>query len=88
MAVNGSDPVAFTLAAGNLLASGAVAPGCRLTFPLYANAPVTFTADAWAMFDATTAWATAGCTTGPPPPPPPTHQPASPPTSCSSQSTA
>ena len=67
VAVNGSDPVAFTLAAGNLLASGSVAPGCRLTFPLYANAPVTFTADAWAMFDATTAWATAGCTTGPPP---------------------
>jgi hypothetical protein len=51
----------YSIAKGAALASGAAAPACRLTFPLFTTGPTTFTADAWAMVDATAAWAVAGC---------------------------
>lgn len=63
----GADPAVFTLAAGLPMAGGGAAPGCRLSFPVYAAGPTTFTADGWALFDAAAMWAAAGCTTGPPP---------------------
>ena len=53
--------VLFSYPAGATLADGTAAPGCRLAFPLWADAPVKFTPDAWAMVDATAAWAVAGC---------------------------
>ncbi|MBA3252465.1 MAG: alkaline phosphatase family protein [Geodermatophilaceae bacterium] len=37
-----------------------------MTFPVYAAGPTTFTADGWALFDATVAWTAANCTAGPP----------------------
>jgi len=62
----GTDPSVFTVEAGDTLANGGPAPACRVTFPVFGNAPASFTADGWAMFDATAAWAAADCTTGPP----------------------
>ena len=66
----GEDPTIFTIPAGGLLANGQQAAGCRLTFPLFNNAPTTFTADGWAMFEATAGWAADGCADDEPPPPP------------------
>ena len=64
----GTDASVFVIAPGATLATGAAAPACRLTFPLYGNAPATFTANGWALFDAAVSWGTANCTAGPPPP--------------------
>ena len=47
----GGRAVAFAYPAGAVLADGSVAAGCRLTFPLWADAPVKLTADAWAMVE-------------------------------------
>ena len=66
----GADPTIFTIPAGALLANGQPAAGCRLTFPLFNNAPTAFTANGWALFDAAAAWAADGCTDEDPPPPP------------------
>lgn len=66
----GSDATIFTIPAGAPLANGQSAAGCRLTFPLFNNAPTTFTADGWAMFEATAGWAADGCADDDPPPPP------------------
>lgn len=67
VATAGADPTIFTIAAGEILANGQPAAGCRLTFPLVHNAPRTFTAAGWALFDAAVTWAGAGCTASPPP---------------------
>lgn len=61
----GTDPSVFVIAPGAPLFSGAAAPACRLTFPLFGTAPGTFTANGWALFDAAVAWSTANCTAGP-----------------------
>jgi hypothetical protein len=61
----GTDPSVFAIRPGAALFSGAAAPACRLTFPLYANAPATFTSTGWALFDAAVSYSTANCTTGP-----------------------
>lgn len=53
--------VMFAYPAGATLADGTPAPACRLAFPLWADAPLGFTPDAWAMVDATAGWAVAGC---------------------------
>ena len=55
---------------GDPLSTGAAAPACRLTFPLYTTGPTALTANGLAMFDAAADWAAANCTAGPPPPPP------------------
>jgi hypothetical protein len=60
----GGNPTMYSIAKGAALANGAAAPACRLTFPLFATGPTMFTADAWAMVDATAAWAVAGCRAG------------------------
>ena len=65
----GADPTIFTIPANALLANGQPAAGCRLTFPLFNNAPTAFTAHGWAMFDAAAAWAADGCADDDPPPP-------------------
>ena len=39
----GRDPTIFTIPAGAMLANGQPAAGCRLTFPLFNNAPTAFT---------------------------------------------
>ena len=65
----GADPTIFTIPAGGLLANGQPAAGCRLTFPLFNNAPTAFTADGWALFDAAAGWAADGCADDDPPPP-------------------
>lgn len=72
IARNGADAAAFTVAPGAPLANGAAAPACRVTFPVYGNAPATFTADGWAMFDATVAWTAGNCRAAPPVDAPPT----------------
>ena len=66
----GADATIFTIAAGATLANGQPAAGCRLTFPLFNNAPTAFTANGWALFDAAAAWAADGCADDDPPPPP------------------
>ncbi len=68
VATTGGEATVYAVSAGDLLAGGSAAPACRLTFPLVNDAPTTFTADAWAMFDATAAWAVAGCEVVPPTP--------------------
>lgn len=62
----GTDPSVFTVQPGDTLANGSPAPACRVTFPVFGNAPSTYTADGWAMFDATASWTAANCTAGPP----------------------
>ena len=52
VATIGTDATIFTIAAGLPLAGGQPAAGCRMSFPLFADAPTKFTADGWAMFDA------------------------------------
>jgi hypothetical protein len=66
----GTDASVFTVAPGAQLATGAAAPACRLTFPLYGNAPASFTADGWALFDAAVAHSTANCAASDPGPDP------------------
>ncbi len=56
-----ADPTIFTIAAGQALVGGAPAAGCRMTFPLFNNAPTAFTADGWALFDAAASWAAGSC---------------------------
>ncbi len=67
--VNGL-PTIFVYEAGDLLADGSTAAGCRLTFPLFTSAPTKFTTDAWAMFDAMADFAGGGCVIVPANPPP------------------
>ncbi|MDQ3464540.1 MAG: alkaline phosphatase family protein [Actinomycetota bacterium] len=67
----GTDASVFTVEPGDTLANGSPAPACRVTFPVYGNAPAAFTADGWAMFEATAAWTAANCTSGPPADTPP-----------------
>lgn len=64
----------FTLETGDQLGSGGIAPSCRMTFPVVANAPATYTADGWAMFDAMTRWGLACPAAAPPAPPVPTGE--------------
>ncbi|MFN8194524.1 MAG: Ig-like domain-containing protein [Nocardioidaceae bacterium] len=61
VATVGGRATMFVYPRGSTLVGGATAPGCRLTFPLYGTAPTRHTAAAWAMFDATTAYAVTGC---------------------------
>lgn len=70
VALAGADATIFTIPAGAVLANGQPAAGCRLTFPLFNNAPTAFTANGWALFEAAAAWAADGCADDDPPPPP------------------
>jgi hypothetical protein len=51
----------FAYEPGDALVGGGTAAGCRIAFPLYQTGPTRFTTNAWAMVDATTSWAVAGC---------------------------
>jgi hypothetical protein len=66
----GTDAIIFVVEPGDILSTGAAAPACRLTFPLYTNGPTSLTANGLAMLDAAAAWAAANCGGAPPPPPP------------------
>ncbi|GAA3181375.1 hypothetical protein GCM10010531_39460 [Blastococcus jejuensis] len=70
VARSGTDATIFTLSPGQPQADGRAAPACRVTFPLWATGPTTFTADAWALFDAAARWTAGDCAAGPPPPDP------------------
>ena len=61
VATVGGKAAMFVYRSGRTLANGNAAPGCRLSFPLAATAPTRHSADGWAMFDATTAYAAGGC---------------------------
>ena len=61
VATAGGHPTMFSYGSGATLADGSSAAGCRLSFPLWADAPTLMTADAWAMFDATAAFGAGGC---------------------------
>ncbi len=69
VATSTGDASVFTLMTGDQLPSGDTAPSCRMTFPVVANAPASYTPDGWAMFDAMTQWAL-DCPPTPPPPEP------------------
>ncbi len=43
---------------GDLRADGSPTPSCRLTYPVYGNAPTTWNATGWRLFDNATSWAT------------------------------
>ena len=64
----GADPTIFTIPSGAPLADGQSAAGCRLTFPLFNNAPTAFTSSGWQLFDAAASWAAHGCADDDPPP--------------------
>ncbi len=51
----------FVYQAGDTLVDGSTAAGCRITYSLFQSAPVTFTSDAWTMFDTTVAYVANGC---------------------------
>ena len=57
-------PVSFVYRSGTVLASGASAAGCRIHLSAYLAAPAAFTADGWALFDATARYAAAACPAG------------------------
>jgi len=61
IATAGIGAVIFTVAPGARLSTGAAAPACRLTFPLYTTGPTALTYDGWAMFDAAANWASTNC---------------------------
>jgi hypothetical protein len=69
VATAGTDAAIFTIPNGAPLVGGQAAAGCRMSFPLYTNAPTAFTSTAWMLFDAAASWAAAGCDDVPPPPP-------------------
>jgi hypothetical protein len=54
-------PTTFVYEAGDTLADGSTAAGCRITYSLFRSAPVTFTSDAWTMFDTTVTYVANGC---------------------------
>ena len=58
----------FVYQTGDTLVGGTTAPGCRLASSVMGNAPTTFTAAGWTLFDAAADYATANCQAGPPPP--------------------
>ncbi len=66
----GTNSAVFSVVGGDPIANGQTAAGCRLVFPLMADAPTSFTADAWAMFEASVAWGVGDCQSDPPPPDP------------------
>jgi hypothetical protein len=61
----------FVYEAGDDLADGSAAPGCRIAYPLHTNTATALNANGWALFENALAWAVAGCAGAPPPPPPP-----------------
>ncbi len=61
-------PALFVYEAGELLADGSPAAGCRIAYPLHTNTAVDLTADGWALFDNAVTWAADGCETVPPVP--------------------
>ena len=65
----GTDASIFVVEPGDRLSTGATAPACRLTFPLYTNGPTALTANGVAMLEAAADWAAGNCAAGPPPPP-------------------
>ena len=54
-------PTTFVYQPGAEMVGGEGAAGCRLAMSVFRNAPVSFTPDAWAMFDAATRYAASGC---------------------------
>ncbi len=61
VATAGGRVTTFVYQAGDQLVGGVTAPGCRLSFPAFQNGPTSFTSAAWAMFDATAAYAASNC---------------------------
>ena len=58
-------PTLFVYPAGATLADGSTAAGCRLHYSIFADAPVRFSTDGWALFDNTVAYAANGCVAPP-----------------------
>ena len=61
VATNGTQAVAFVIPAGGTLDNGQAAAACRLTYPVFQQGPQRYTADGWAMFEATATYAAGGC---------------------------
>jgi hypothetical protein len=57
---NGS-PTSFVYTQGSTLANGSSAAGCRIHASVYKSTVLSWTPDAWALFDAATDFAAAGC---------------------------
>jgi hypothetical protein len=66
----------FVFEAGEELADGSTAAGCRIGYPLHTNTATALNANGWALFENALAWAVGGCAGAPPPPPPPPPPPA------------
>ncbi len=54
-------PTTFLYEAGQQLADGTTAAGCRVAFSIFQTAPASFTTDAWALFDAAATYTLNGC---------------------------
>ena len=67
VATAGGKPTTFAYQTGDQLVGGTTAPGCRLTSPAFQGGPTSFTAAAWAMFDAAATYAASNCDVQPPP---------------------
>jgi len=65
----------FVYEAGDDLADGSAAAGCRIAYPLHTNTATALNANGWALFENALAWAVGGCAGAPPPPPPPPPPP-------------
>jgi myo-inositol-hexaphosphate 3-phosphohydrolase len=61
VATAGGKPTTFAYQTGDQLVGGTTAPGCRLTSPAFQGGPTSFTANAWAMFDAAATYAASNC---------------------------
>jgi hypothetical protein len=55
------EPTLFVYPAGATLANGSTAVGCRIHYSIFADAPVRFSTDGWALFDNVVAYAANGC---------------------------
>ncbi len=54
-------PSLFAYAAGDQLANGETAQGCRVAFPAFHAAATNYTAAGWALFENAVVWAADGC---------------------------
>jgi hypothetical protein len=61
VATSNGNPTIFVYEPGAGLADGTVTPGCRIALSIFQTQPTIFTADGWALFDATATYATTGC---------------------------
>jgi hypothetical protein len=54
-------PTIFVYGAGQALADGSPAAGCRVAFSVFQSAPTVFTDEGWTMFDTATTYLAGGC---------------------------